>query len=202
MTDAASVEGDVRIRLFCALRLPDETVDALVDWQAMLPDQAMLPGGRFRPVAPDNQHVTLAFLGHRPRRDVEPIAAELQAASRAAGPVRLSAHGYRETRSVGMLVLDDAEGAAAALAADLHVRLEQLGIYESERRPWLPHVSVVRFRERPRLRPRIPELGQVVPSGAAVYHSVLRPTGAQYVALQEFGVGGGPEVKERTERGS
>jgi 2'-5' RNA ligase len=202
MTDAASVEGDVRIRLFCALRLPDETVDALVEWQAMLPDQAMLPGGRFRPVAPDNLHVTLAFLGHRPRRDVERIAAELQAASRAAGPVRLSAYGYRETRSVGMLVLDDAEGAAAALAADLQVRLEQLGVYEPERRPWLPHVTVVRFRKRPRLRPRIPELGQVVPSGAAVYHSVLRPTGAQYVALQEFGVGGGLEVKERTERGS
>jgi 2'-5' RNA ligase len=186
MTDAASVEGDVRIRLFCALRLPDETVDALVEWQGLLPD------GRFRPVPPDNLHVTLAFLGHRPRRDVEPIAAELEAAARAAAPVRLSAHGYRETRSVGMLVLDDAEGAAAALAVDLHARLERLGVYKPERRPWLPHVTVVRFRERPRLQPPLPELGQVVPSGAAVYHSVLRPTGAQYVALQEFGVGGGP----------
>jgi len=186
MTDAASVEGDVRIRLFCALRLPDETVDALVEWQALLPD------GRFRPVPPDNLHVTLAFLGHRPRRDVEPVAAELEAAARAAPPVRLSAHGYRETRSVGMLVLDDAGGAAAALAVDLHARLERLGVYEPERRPWLPHVTVVRFRERPRLQPSLPELGQVVPSGAAVYHSVLRPTGAQYVALQEFGVGGGP----------
>ena len=91
-----------------------------------------------------------------------------------------------------MLVLDDAEGAAAALAVDLHSRLERLGVYERERRPWLPHVTVVRFRERPRLQPPLPELGQVVPSGAAVYHSVLRPTGAQYVALQEFGVGGGP----------
>jgi 2'-5' RNA ligase len=202
MTDAASVEGDVRIRLFCALRLPDETIDALVEWQALLQERRSLPDGRFRPVAPDNLHVTLAFLGHRPRRDVEPIAAELEAASRAARPVRLSAHGYRETRSVGMLMLDDAEGAAAALAVDLHARLERLGVYEPERRPWFPHVTVVRFRERPRLRPRIPELGQVVPSGAAVYHSVLRPTGAQYVALQEFGVGGGPEVKERTERGS
>ncbi|HSS74589.1 MAG TPA: RNA 2',3'-cyclic phosphodiesterase [Gaiellaceae bacterium] len=195
MTDAASVESDVRIRLFCALRLPDETVDALVEWQTLLPD------GPFRPVAPDNLHVTLAFLGHRPRGDVEPIAAALEAAAQAARQVRLSACGYRETRSVGMLVLDDAEGAAAALAADLHARLERLSVYEPERRPWLPHVTVVRFRERPRLDPPLPEVGQVVPSGAAVYHSVLRPTGAQYVALQEFGVGR-PEVKERTERGS
>ena len=180
MTDAASVDGDVRIRLFCALSLPDEIVDAVLDWQARL------PGGRFRPVPPDNLHVTLAFLGHRPRRDVEPVAAELEAAARSAGPIRLAVRGYRETRSVGMLVLDDAGGAAATLAADLHARLERLGVYTPERRPWLSHLTVVRFPERPRLRPSLPELGDIVPSGAAVYHSVLRPTGAQYVVLQEF----------------
>jgi RNA 2',3'-cyclic 3'-phosphodiesterase len=196
MTGAASVEGDVRIRVFCALSLPDETVDALLDWQAGLPD------GRFRPVPPDNLHVTLAFLGHRPRRDVEPVAAELEAAARAAAPIRLAVRGYRETRSVGMLVIDDAGGAAAALAADVHARLERIGVYRPERRPWLPHVTVVRFRERPRLRPELPDLGEVVPSGAAVYHSVLRPTGARYVVLQEFALGGGSEVKGRTERGS
>jgi 2'-5' RNA ligase len=180
MTGAGSVEDDVRIRLFCALRLPDPVVDALVDWQAQLPD------GQFRPVPPDNLHVTLAFLGHRPRRDVEPIAAEVEAAARAAQPVRLSVGGYRETRSVGMLVLDEAEGAAGALAADLHERLERLGVYKPEKRVWLPHVTVVRFRERPRLEPALPKLGPVVPSGAAVYLSRLRPTGAQYVVLKNF----------------
>jgi RNA 2',3'-cyclic 3'-phosphodiesterase len=202
MTDAASVEGDVRIRLFCALSLPDEVVDAVLDWQAGLSKEIGLSGGRFRPVPPDNLHVTLAFLGHRPRRDVEPVAAELETAARAAGPIRLAACAYRETRSVGMLALEDAGGAAAALAADVHTRLERLGIYKPERRAWLPHLTVIRFRERPRLHPRLPELGDIVPSGVAVYHSVLRPTGAQYVVLQEFALGGGPEVKERTERGS
>jgi 2'-5' RNA ligase len=184
MTPADSVEGDVRIRLFCALRLPDETVDELVEWQASLPD------GRFRPVAPDNLHVTLAFLGHRPRRDVEPIGAELAAAARAASPIRLSVRGYRETRSVGMLVLEDAAGAASGLAEDLHGRLERLAVYKPERREWLPHLTVMRFRERPRLRPELPELGAIAPSGAAVYLSRLRPTGAQYVVLEEFGLGG------------
>jgi RNA 2',3'-cyclic 3'-phosphodiesterase len=185
MTDAASVEDDVRIRLFCALSLPDEVVDAILDWQAGLPE------GRFRPVPPDNLHVTLAFLGHRPRREVEPVAAELEAAARGARPIRLAVSGYRETRSVGMLVLDDEGGAAAALAADLHARLERLGVYKPESRPWLPHLTVARFRERPRLHPELPSLGQVVPSGAAVYHSVLRPTGAQYVVLQDFRLGTG-----------
>jgi RNA 2',3'-cyclic 3'-phosphodiesterase len=185
MTHAGSVEDDVRIRLFCALSLPDEVVEEILEWQAGLPHEGV------RVVPPDNLHLTLAFLGHRPRRDVAPIAAELGAAAAAASPMSFAVRGYRETRSVGMLVFDDEGGAGATLATDLHARLERLGVYERERRPWVPHLTVVRFRRRPRLRPELPELGRISPSGAAVYHSVLRPTGAQYVVLQELELGGG-----------
>jgi 2'-5' RNA ligase len=184
MSSGASVEGDARIRLFCALTLADAVVDQVVEWQHSL------LRGDFRVVPPDNLHLTLAFLGHRPRRDVEPIQYELEGAARDARPISLTVHGYRETRSVGMLVFSDEDGAGAALAADLHARLERIGVYEPERRPWLPHLTVVRFRERPRLQPELPGLGTVSPSGAAVYHSVLRPTGAQYVVVQGFGLGG------------
>ena len=107
----------------------------------------------------------------------------------AAGPV-LRVSGYRETRSVGMLVLDDENDRATALAADLHGRLERLGVYERERRPWLPHVTVARFRERPRLRPSLPAIGEICPSEAAVYSSVLRPTGARYEVLESVSLGG------------
>jgi 2'-5' RNA ligase len=185
MTSAGSVEDDVRIRLFCALSLPDEAVEEVLEWQTGLPREGI------RVVPPDNLHLTLAFLGHRPRRDLDAIAAELEAAAAAASPLSFTVRGYRETRSVGMLVFDDEGGAGAALATDLHARLERMGVYERERRPWLPHLTVVRFRERPRLRPELPELGAISPSGAAVYHSVLRPTGAQYVVLQEVELGGG-----------
>lgn len=89
-----------------------------------------------------------------------------------------------------MLVCDDEDDRAAELAGDLHDRLERLGVYERERRPWLPHITVVRFRGRPRLRPPIPELGAIVTSEAAVYMSVLRPSGAQYEVLQSVAVGG------------
>src|SRR5262249_4813439 len=97
---------------------------------------------------------------------------------------------YRETRSVGMVVFDDEAGAGAAFAADLSGRLERLGVYEPEHRPWLPHLTVVRFHERPRLSPLLPDLGAVVPSGAAVFLSRLRPTGAEYVVVQKFGIEG------------
>jgi 2'-5' RNA ligase len=83
-----------------------------------------------------------------------------------------------------MLVFDDRGGAAGDLARDLHGRLQRLGVYEPEARAWLPHLTVVRFRERPRLAPPLPGLGDVAPSGAAVYMSRLRPTGAQYVVVR------------------
>jgi 2'-5' RNA ligase len=177
---AGSVEGDARLRLFCALTIPGDAVDRLVVWQSEL------AAAGIRAVRRENLHVTLAFLGGRPAGDVDAVGAELAEAAGAAGPIALRARAYRETRSVGMVVFDDEQGAAATLAADLHVRLSRLGVYQPERRPWLPHVTVVRFRERPGLRPGIPDLGAVSPSDAAVYHSVLRPSGARYVVVHSF----------------
>ena len=89
-----------------------------------------------------------------------------------------------------MLVFADEEGRAAQIAQAAHGGLERLGVYEPEQRPWLPHLTVVRFRQRPRLVPALPELGSFGPSDAALYHSVLRSTGAQYEALQTFALGG------------
>jgi RNA 2',3'-cyclic 3'-phosphodiesterase len=174
------VAGDERIRLFCALQLPGTAVEALAGWQArhLL---GSLPGARV--VEQRQLHVTLAFLGSRPVADVPRVVAELGEAAVAAGPVRLQPARYRETRSVGMIVFSDLGGAATALAAELGERLERIGVYRREQRPWLPHVTVARFRERPRLELPPPELGEVSPSDAAVYSSVLRPTGAQYDVL-------------------
>ena len=89
-----------------------------------------------------------------------------------------------ETRSVGMLTFDDEGARAAAVAARLHGLLEDLGVYEREKRPWLPHVTVLRFRKAPGLEPALPDLGTVVPSDAAVYISRLRPGGAEYEVLE------------------
>ena len=179
----ASLGNSERARLFCGLRFPDRTLDTLSDWQADHID-------RGRPVPRDYLHITLAFLGHRPVAELEPICRELREAAAAAGPMRLVPERYRETQSVGMLALSDQEGGAIRLAADLQGRLERLGVFEPERRPWLPHITVVRFRERPGLRPPLPPLGEVSPSDAAAYHSVLRSGGAQYVVLESFALGG------------
>lgn len=183
MTLPASVEGRERARLFCALRLPDAALDVLSEWQG-----AHIRAGR--PVPREHLHITLAFLGHRPVEELEPILDALRESAAAAGSIRLVPERYRETRSVGMLALRDLGGTATRLAEDLFGRLEQLRVYERERRQWLPHLTVVRFRERPRLRPPLPDLGEVVPSDAAVYLSQLRSSGAQYFVVESFVLGG------------
>ena len=179
----ASVGDSERARLFCGLRLPDRALDTLSEWQADHIQQG-------RPVPRDHLHVTLAFLGRRPVEELESILGALREAAAAAGPIRLVPERYRETRSVGMLVLNDLGGQATRLAEDLQGRLEALGVYEREARPWLAHLTVVRFRERPRLQPPLPDLGEVSPSDAAAYHSVLRSSGAQYVVVESFALGG------------
>ena len=181
----ASVKDRERLRLFCALRLPEEMVDALVRWQ----EDVFARVGRIRLLRREQLHITLAFLGSRPSAELEPIAAALTEAAAGREPPLLGVRGYRETRSVGMLVCDDEDGAASTLAADLHERLEHLGVYERERREWLPHITVIRFRERPRVQPPLPELGSIVTSEAAVYMSVLRPSGAQYSILESVAIG-------------
>jgi 2'-5' RNA ligase len=183
MTSVGSVGGDERLRLFCALRLPDDVLDRLERWQA-----EDLREGRIVPR--DHLHLTLAFLGSRPADELPAIATELREAARGAERPALRVTGYRETRSVGMLVLDDEAGRATALATDVHERLERLGVYRREQRPWLPHVTVLRFSARPRLSPPLPDLGEVCPSEAAVYHSVLRPSGARYEILETAALGG------------
>jgi RNA 2',3'-cyclic 3'-phosphodiesterase len=177
------VAADARLRLFCALCLPAGVVEQLARWQSR-----ELRGGRLVP--PGNLHVTLAFLGGRPAGELPAIAGALRDAAVGAHGLRLRAQGYRETRSVGMLTFADEGAAATALAERVQTGLEELGVYRREARPWLPHVTVLRFRDRPRLRPGLPELGDVVPSDAAVFMSRLRPGGAEYESVETVALGG------------
>ena len=166
-----------RLRIFCGLRLDDEALAPVVRWQ-----ERELSGGRIVP--PDHLHLTLAFLGAQDASAVPAIARALRAAAAGVAGLRFRLRGYRETRSVGMLTFGDEGGEGAALAARLADALEALGVYRREARPWLPHLTVLRFGERPRLRPPLPELGEVAPSDAAVFMSRLRPQGAQYDVLE------------------
>jgi RNA 2',3'-cyclic 3'-phosphodiesterase len=180
------VEGGERLRLFVALLLPESALAELVAWQ----ERAFRGARNVRIVPSSNLHVTLAFLGGRPAAELPAIVEVVHQTARETEPPLLEPARYRETRSVGMIVLTDEERRATRLAGRLFRGLERLGVYEPERREWLPHVTVLRFHERPRLRPEIPQLGPVVSSEMAIMMSRLRPTGAQYEVLESVPLGG------------
>jgi 2'-5' RNA ligase len=179
MTLRASVEGDERLRLFLALRVPDEWAAAVAVWQS-----ETFGGRRLRVVPREHLHLTLVFLGSTPAAEVPGIVDRLRAAAAAAGAIRLRPDGYRETRGAAMLTFEDLGGAGGALA-------DALG--RAEDRPWLPHVTVARYRERPKLRQDFPATLRthvLVPSDAAAFLSKLRPSGAEYEVLASFALGG------------
>jgi 2'-5' RNA ligase len=185
MSSPASVSGDEWIRLFVAYTLAADDRERLSAWQ-----RAELAGSRARLVSPEQLHFTIAFLGSRPREEIEPIAEAMRGAVSDAGTMPLELLLYRETRSVGMLVFDDTTGEATRVADAIQHGLEEIGAYKRESRPWLPHVTVLRFRTPPRLHPELPELGPISPSGAAAYHSLLRRDGAQHDVLRSVALGG------------
>ncbi len=182
MTSRASLASDARLRLFCGFPVPQPTAERLERWQR----DELAGAEHVRLVRRDLLHFTVAFLGSRPARDVPRIAEALrEAAARGTRP-RYALRRYRETRSVGMLVFDG----PGDVAEEAQRRLAEVGVYEPERRPWLPHVTVLRFRRPPGLAPDPPELGEVSPSDLALYNSVLRSAGAQYEILESFALGG------------
>ena len=180
MSSGDTVEGDDRLRLFLALELPENVVAELLSW-----GRRHLVRGRL----PSSFHVTLAFLGSQPRSALDQIRLALCEEAARVSPFRLEPVRYRETRSVGMLVLADPSEGAARLADRLHCRLEDAGLYRREGRPWLPHVTVLRFRERPRLDPPLPEIGPFAPSGASALLSRLHSSGARYEVLEWCSLG-------------
>jgi RNA 2',3'-cyclic 3'-phosphodiesterase len=181
VSPAATVGRNDRLRLFLALEIPDEVAAALHRWGARHLSKARRL---------ESFHVTLAFLGSQPASTLDAIVDVLRGEASATEPFELEPLRYRETRSVGMLVLADPSGRSAGLADRVQTRLERLGVYERERRPWLPHVTVLRFRERPKLHPPVPRIRPFVPSGAAAFLSRLHPSGARYEVLESCSLGG------------
>jgi 2'-5' RNA ligase len=182
-----------RARLFVALDLPDAVRGAIVAWgKEQLADPAL------RPVAEESLHITLAFLGYLPEKGI-PRLAEIVA--RAGGPaprIELGSPVPRPPRGRPRLFALPADSpATVALQAGLEEGLVEAGVYEPEKRPFWPHVTLARVRReergsnRPALVSRPPgplpkELLQPFDGvRITLYRSQLQPQGAQYTPLAQ-----------------
>ncbi|MGC1852442.1 MAG: RNA 2',3'-cyclic phosphodiesterase [Solirubrobacterales bacterium] len=182
-----------RARLFVALDLPDSVRMEIVAWgKAALADPAL------RPVRPESLHITLAFLGWLPEKEF-PRLAEIVEGSRALAPsVELGDPVPRPERGRPRLfALPAVSPWAIALQAELQEKLVAARLYEPEKRPFWPHVTVARVRreERGSKRPAlVSKLPEALPKGLlrpfdgvrlTLYRSELQPQGAQYTPLAQ-----------------
>lgn len=173
-----------RLRLFVACALPPAVRQALEEWQR----RELGRRDDLRIVAPP--HLTLAFLGDVDADRVPELEGVLASVTWSAaeagfkGPVFLPARGRRR---VVALELEDATGSLRDLQAAVSSRLADAGLYEPEKRRWLPHVTVARFR-----RPGHPfslqnvNIGQFCLVRMVLYSSHLEPTGAVHTPLADF----------------
>ncbi len=173
-----------RLRLFVACDLPAEAERAVLCWQrkelSRHDDLRLMPA----------LHLTLAFLGAVDAARVPDLARVLgglrwsRAECRFKEPLFLPAHGKRR---VVALELDDPAGTLRSLQGEVSAGLASEGLYAPEKRPWLPHVTVARFR-----RPGHPFSLQNVNIGAfgvvrmVLYSSDLKPGGAVHSPLADF----------------
>ena len=176
-----------------ALELPPPVRGRLAGWR----DEAIAGRDDLRPVAADSLHVTLAFLGYRPEKEIAEIGRVTGEAVSAFRPVPFVPGGVvpvppRRPRLFALDLEDEGELAGGAQGA-LSKALARGRFYRPEKRPFWPHVTLARVkRDRqaaPLEAPPPPiepfEAGEIV-----LYRSTLRPQGALYEPLFRMQLGG------------
>jgi 2'-5' RNA ligase len=188
-----------RARLFVALDLPDRVRDDLAAWQSRaLVDPAL------RPVRPEALHVTLCFLSYHPEREIERIASMVTGVAARPVEIRLAPEPVPiPSKRPRLFAVAGESPAATEVQAELSQRLEAARLYEPEKREFWTHVTVARVRSERASRARgrrgksmrVESAPEALPAeltepfGAvrlALYRSILRPAGAEYVSLAEL----------------
>lgn len=177
-----------------ALDLPERERAELARWR----DAAIAGRDDLRPVGEQALHVTLAFLGYRPEKEIPAIAAAVASAARSAAgaavgsapllaPAELVPLPPRRPRLFA-LELEDPDGTCAALQQRVSDALESGRFYKPEKRPFWPHVTLARVKRDRRaepLRADPPPVERFRAAELTLYRSLLRPQGAQYEALAQ-----------------
>lgn len=182
-----------RARMFVALDLPEIVREEIASWgEKELADPAL------RRIEPESLHVTLAFLGDRRLRDIEPIAEVMDVVADRSMPMELGGAAGRPKRGRPRLIALPVLGEPVMWLEDMLARLLAFyGLYRSEKRPFWPHVTVARVRNegggsRQPMRVEVPSgpsptqrIGSFDGVRISLYRSELQPRGARYVPLAQ-----------------
>lgn len=180
-------------RLFVALDLPDPVKAGIEAWgREELTDPAL------RPVPSEALHVTLAFLGYRAEKEIPRLAEIVEASAVPPPRIELGGPVAKPSPSRARLFALPADSPdAVELQAELERELVVARLYEPEKRPFWPHVTVARTRSQGRGSKRPARVSRP-PGGLpqdllqpfsgvrmTLYRSELQPQGAQYTPLAQ-----------------
>ena len=186
--------GSPRARLFLALEPREEDRRALAAWR----DELIAGRDELRPAAAETLHLTLAFLGYRPEREIGEIARVALGALAGFAPALLRPAEVvpvpRRGPRLFALDLEDEGGRAAAIQAASSGALAAARFYRPEKRAWWPHVTLARVKRGRRAAPlesASSAPGPLASPVATLYRSTLRPQGALYEPLERIELGYG-----------
>jgi 2'-5' RNA ligase len=174
------------MRLFIAIGLPAPVAEALAKSAHNQVPSVSTPRIRWTPSI--NMHVTLSFLGqvHPARLDVIEQALVPIHAPR----LRLALNGISVFERAGVLFANvTPTPSLLTLAEQVAAAMHACG-FPREDRPYSPHVTLARTRDRLRLRPAAdhdPAFHQTFDANEfRLYQSLTLPGGAQYEVLRAF----------------
>jgi 2'-5' RNA ligase len=182
-----------RARLFVALDLPDAVKSGIEAWgREELADPALRPLGR------GALHVTLAFLGYLPEREIGRLAEIVAGLEGPAPTIELGDPVAKPSdRRPRLFALPVESPGAVALQAEVEEELVAARLYRPEKRPFWPHVTVARVKAEGRGSKRSREVERrpgglpkelLQPARAVrtrLYRSEFKPSGAEYRPLAQ-----------------
>jgi RNA 2',3'-cyclic 3'-phosphodiesterase len=177
------------IRAFLALEFDEPMRVRLAEALARLKPEI----ARVRWLSPETIHLTLRFLGPSSSPALERLSARVEPAARACGPCEAPVRGVGFFPSHGppnvIWIGIDLPPPVIALQAQCERAAVEAG-FAPEGRPFRPHVTLGRWRERVR-RPAAPavDLGVTRLGPVVLFKSDLRPQGAVHTPLRAFPLG-------------
>ena len=183
-----------RLRLFVAVDVPIEQREKLA--AAISERRSRLEGARW--TKPENQHITLKFLGWVDSSRLEDVSNALEPVGRSHRAASLSLAGLgafpSERRARVLWVgFDDPDGLLPSLATATDRALAPLG-FERESRAFSPHLTLARLKRPASVSALVTEPFDAgtcpfVVNHLALYRSYLHPQGARYEVLRTYPLG-------------
>ena len=186
--------GDAPIRAFVAIGLDDAARRAVAQIIATLRGGAA--GDAVRWVPPENLHVTLCFLGNAAVAQLGILVSSLRRSATALRPfsMRLGAMTvFPSPQRPRVVSCEVGPEATLARLAQVVARAASRAGFALEARPFRPHLTLGRFRERKHgsVTASVTSVDQsVCVDEIVLYRSQLRRTGALHIPLERIALGG------------